>query len=217
MVRDCWIIGLVMVTAGLSGCGKTPDAQVATGPEPGAPATHCMDAIAVIDLNVVAEEIGARRKITESLKQREAELVHQLNGFRDELGRRVTEIKTQSDSDLNDQNQSDLDKTLAENEAKISLQAQAAQTQLAAHHARLKLQLLNQVRPVAFQVAQSRGLSIVMTTSQVYAVAPERDITQEVIQAIQQLNDSNLSQAPPPRDPGIRLAEMPGGGEFMPR
>ncbi len=216
MVRDRWIIGLLLFTLSVIGCGKKPDARVSTGPEPVA-AENPVDAIAVIDLNVVAEEIGARYKINQSLKLRETELVNQLNGFRDELGRRVDEVRASYGEDLNDQNLSALDKTLAENQEKVTLQAQAAQTQLAAHHARLKMQLLNQVRPVAYKVAQARGLSIVMTTSQIYAVAPDRDITQEVIEAIKQLNDSNVSQLPAPSDPGTRIAEMPGGGEFMPR
>ena len=216
MFRIHWMIGLLLIATGLPGCGKKPDAQVAGEPASTDETALKTDAIAVIDLNVVAEEIGARTKINESLKQRESELVTQLNGFRDELGRQADDLRDQLGSDLNDHAQSELDKMLAENQVKVNLQAQAAQSQLNAHHARLKLQLLEQVRPVAWKVARARGMSIVMTTSQVYAAGPERDITQEVVEAIRQLNDNATSAAPAPADPGIRVAEMPGGGEFMP-
>ena len=78
MFRIHWMIGLLLISTGLPGCGKKPDAQVSGEPASSDATALKTDAIAVIDLNVVAEEIGARTKINDSLKQRETELVAQL-------------------------------------------------------------------------------------------------------------------------------------------
>ncbi len=211
------LVPLLIVLLPLAGCGRKTDNRSVTeaGPPPGF--ASIPDRVAVIDLNIVAEEIGARRKITESLKRRELELMGQLDGFRDELVRRADEVKASYGSDLNDQRQTELDQLLSENDSKVALQAQAAQVQLASYHAQLKLKLLNEVRPVAWQVAESHDMSIVMTTSQVYAVSPERDITREVIEEIRKRNTTESTSLLAPADGGIRVAEMPGGGEFLPR
>lgn len=218
MFRTFGVLCLVSTLCVPCGCKqKTASTEVPADSGGAATATGFSDAIAVIDLNLVAEEIGARQKINESLIKREVELVGQINGLRDELERRATEVKARLDGDMNQQSQSDLDKMLVENQAKVDLQAQAAQAQLTTHHAMLKKQLLDQVRPVAFQVARTHGLSIVMTTSQVYAASPERDITQEVIREINRLNQAELTPMTSGEDPGIRVADMPGGGDFLPR
>ncbi len=218
MFRTNWFLCLVVTTLFFSGC-KQKTASTETPVDSGGTASTAglSDAIAVIDLNLVAEEIGARQKINESLKKRELELVGQINGLRDELERRTVEIKAKLDGDMNEQSQGDLDKMLVENQAKVELQANAAQAQLTTHHGLLKQQLLNQVRPVAYQVARSHGLSIVMTTSQVYAASPERDITQEVVREIRRINEAESTILSSSKDPGIRVADMPGGGDFLPR
>jgi Skp family chaperone for outer membrane proteins len=222
MYRTIGLLAVAVISSWLGGCrqqtSSTASAPEGTAGSEAATACNCADAIAVIDLNIVAEEIGARQKISESLRQRETELVGQLNSFREELDRRVDEIRVKSGSDLNQAVQTDLEKLMTENQARISLQAQAAQAQLTTHHANLKQQLLNQVRPVAWQIAKSHGLSIVMTTGQVYAAAPERDITTEVVQEIRRLNEAeSTSVSPLLLDSGVRIAEMPGGGDFLPR
>lgn len=218
MFRTNWFLCLVVTTLVLGGCKqKAAPTETTADPVGTTSAAGLSDAIAVIDLNVVAEEIGARQKINESLKKRETELVGQISGLRDELDRRTVEVKAKLDGDMNQQSQGDLDKMLYENQAKVELQAQAAQAQLTTHHGLLKKKLLDQIRPVAYQVAKSHGLSIVMTTSQVYAASPERDITQEVIREILRINEAESTALTTVKDPGIRVADMPGGGDFLPR
>lgn len=173
------------------------------------------DLIAVIDLNVVAQEIGAQTKIDLSLKQKEEELLSRFNGLQAELGRKVALLKSEN-KDLNDQAQNELDQLTAENQGKLTLQAQAAQSQLLAFHSGLKQKLLSQIRPVAFQVAQEKGMQIVLTVGQVYAAGPNVNITHDVVKRIKEINESVAAKQPQQEKPN-RVANLPGGGEFTPR
>ncbi len=173
------------------------------------------DLIAVIDLNVVAQEIGAQTKIDLSLKQKEEELLSRFNGLQAELGRKVALLKSEN-KDLNDQAQNELDQLTAENQGKLTLQAQAAQSQLLAFHSGLKQKLLSQIRPVAYQVAQEKGMQIVLTVGQVYAAGPNVNITHDVVKRIKEINESVAAKQPQQEKPN-RVANLPGGGEFTPR
>ncbi len=173
--------------------------------------------IAVIDLNLVAQEIGARAKIDMLLDKREQELMTQFNGLKAELDRREMNLRGSFNDDLNDDQQNELDKLRAENLNKLNVQAQAASTRLAGFHAQLKQKLLNDIRPIAYQVASDQGMKIVLTAGQVYAAGPNVDITEAVIKQIQQINAANPeSEDLAPQEPVARVGHMPGGGEFVP-
>lgn len=173
--------------------------------------------IAVIDLNLVAEEIGARTKIDVALDKREQELLAQFNGLQLELTRREADLRDSFNEDLKDDQQNELDRLRAENQSKLNLQAQTASTRLAEFHTQLKQKLLNDIRPVAYQVAQDEGMKIVLTVGQVYAAGPNVDITQAVIKHIQAVNAANPETTDvTPRGPDDRIGLMPGGGEFVP-
>lgn len=175
------------------------------------------DAIAVIDLNVVAEEIGARQKINDSLRVRETELSNQLSSFQEDLEGKLEAYRSGLSAESSEQDKAKLNEMLLQNRSLVAKQAQAAQAQLAGYHASLNQTLFDQVRPVAFQVARSRGLSIVMTTNQVYAASPERDITHQVVEEIQRLNSTGEAAVSAVVEaPETRVAELPGGGQFMP-
>ena len=198
----------LVVLAGCQGQKSEDDSQAA--------ATNLTpELIAVIDLNVVAQEIGAQTKIDLSLKQKEAELLKKFNGLKAELGRRVSDFQA-ANGDLNDHQQNELDEMATKNQSTLTLQAQAAQSQLLAHHAQLKQKLLAQIRPVAYNVAQEKGMQIVLTVGQVYAAGPNVDITQDVVKRVQAINDS-AAEYKIAEEPPTRVAKLPGGGEFMPR
>jgi Skp family chaperone for outer membrane proteins len=208
--RIIGILGFLLLMAGCNRQNDNAEEQAASKPQP------LQELIAVIDLNVVAQEIGAQAKIDRSLKEKEQELLEQFNGLREELGRRVTDLQ-QAGQDLNDQQKIRLQSLTAENRNKLTLQAQAAQSQLLAHHSQLKQKLLAQIRPVAYSVAQEKGMQIVLTVGQVYAAGPNVDITQDVVKRIQTLNKSAATEMPGGGTDGQRVAVLPGGGDFMPR
>ena len=156
--------------------------------------TSAQALIAVIDLNVVAQEIGAQEKIDRSLTDKKAELAN-----------RVTDYETNFRGESSGQ------------EDAIKRQAQLAQTQLLAHHAQLKQQLLAQIRPVAYLAAQERGMEIVLTAAQVYAAGPNVDITQDVVKRIQRMNQlGDEEKSVDLKESPVRVAELPsGGGDFQ--
>ena len=187
-MRICWL-GLVIMIAGCNGKSEEAKEEQTTNKSP-------QTLIAVIDLNVVAHEIGAQDKIDRSVMDKKAELANRMADY---------EIKLSGEP--------------ADQEMAIKRQAQLAQTQLLAHRAQLKQQLLAQIRPVAYLAAQERGMEIVLTAAQVYAAGPNVDITQDVVKRIQSINQSteNGSSAALEESP-VRLAELPGGGgDFQPQ
>jgi len=204
---------LLCLMVAVSGCNKKEKKEESKSAE--APATIASELIAVIDLNRVAQEIGAQAKIDLSLKNKEQELLTRFNGLKAELSRRVTELKS-GKSDLNDQKQNELDQMTVEHQNKLTLQAQVAQSQLLAHHSGLKQKLLSDIRPVAYQVARDKGMQIVLTVGQVYAAGPQVNITSDVVTRIKEINEKNaVSQKSEPETP--RVAVLPHGGEFTPR
>ncbi|MCP4891324.1 MAG: hypothetical protein GY904_32605 [Planctomycetaceae bacterium] len=187
-MRICWL-GLVIMIAGCNGKSEEAKEEQTTNKSP-------QTLIAVIDLNVVAHEIGAQDKIDRSVMDKKAELANRMADY---------EMKLSGEP--------------ADQEMAIKRQAQLAQTQLLAHRAQLKQQLLAQIRPVAYLAAQERGMEIVLTAAQVYAAGPNVDITQDVVKRIQIINQSteNGSSAGLEESP-VRLAELPaGGGDFQPQ
>lgn len=204
---------LLCIALAVAGCNKKEKEDTDKAAAVAAPASS--DLIAVIDLNVVAQEIGAQAKIDVSLKNKEQELLSRFNGLKTELERKVADLKMNSDN-LNDQQQNELDQLTVENQNKLTLQAQAAQSQLVAHHSQLKQKLLAEIRPVAYQVAQEKGMQIVLTVGQVYAAGPNVNITNDVVKRIREINESAAAMAEPAEAPP-RYAELPGGGEFTPR
>ena len=211
MSRSLNLICLLCLAVAISGCNKkdkeeTTEAAIFAPPK---------DLIAVIDLNVVAEEIGAQTKIDFLLKKKEEELINRFNGLKEELRRKVDSLST-ANQDLNDQKQNALDELTAENQNMLTLEMQAAQTQLVAFHSQLKQKLLGEIRPVAYQVAQEKGMQIVLTVGQVYAAGPNVNITYDVAKRIKKNNEASAANEKPAKQPP-RVAELPGGGEFTPR
>lgn len=181
MNRNIGHVGLILCVFSLLGCNAEEKTDKAAAKDEQAPP---VEVIAVIDLNIVAQEIGAQEKIDFAMRTKKEELEARLG-----------------------------------NEKREALQDQAIQSQLLAHHTKLKQQFLSQVRPIALAVAQDQGMQMVMTTAQVYATVPGNDITQAVVRQIRVLNQTppqNLgSESQPPK---AKLAQLPhGNGEFIPR
>ncbi len=208
------LLTLLLIAVLLSGCSRT--VAVDSEPEGTVPTDQQTTPfnVAVIDINEVARQIGAMDKIRFAMAEFELELQSQLNMIKDRLDEEVESKKKAYNNDLNQQAAGELDSLLAKHQSSLEQQTFAANSQLAAHHNQLKLKLLNQVRPIAYQVANERGMSVVLTTAQIYAATPTADITNEVVQRIQQINAVTESSSDDDRPK--RLANLPGGGDFKP-
>ena len=171
--------------------------------------------IAVVDINEIARQIGAMEIIQQSMIDLEMELKTKLSQYKSDLDQEYQDRRKEYSDDLNDQAQDELDSLLVKHRGSFSEQSMLAQNQLAAHHNQLKKKLLNQVRPVAYEIANKKGMSVVMTTSQVYAAGPSSDITEAVAKRINELNSGNSAEKQARE--GKRVADLPGGGAFLPR
>jgi len=190
------------------GCNRTGHSVSQSDPpqDPPQPA----ELIAVIDINEVARQIGAMDEIRQSLAEYQSDLTSKLNSFKDELNQQYLDEQERRTDDLNAHESGELDEMLAKHQRAISQQALLAENQLAKHHNQLTNRLIDQIRPVAFEIASEQGMQVVLTTAQIYAAGPQTDITQAVAQRMnQQKAKSDEKKAAAPR-----VAELPGGGEF---
>ena len=155
-----------------AGCNQS--ASVSSSPSAGA--------VAVIDLDAIAQRLGSDKQILDSISKRQTSLSQQLVDLAKSYNAQIEEKK----------------KTLAEpaTEAEVKVASwqkqananlnkvkQQAESDLKNHQAQLIAQFREQIKPVARRVAQKRGLSVIVTKNDnvLYDVAPGADITEEVI------------------------------------
>lgn len=158
-----------------TGCEQAP--PTASTPQPG---------IAVIDLDEVAKQLGRDKQIVTAIRQREAALKNKLV----EMAKAYTEQIEKHRKAAPVENQDKKSVQLAQYEQQATKQIKTAQVQAQRDLTRTKGLLVKQfrdaVRPAARQVAQKRGLTVIVTKqdSLLYDFAPESDITNEVVEVL---------------------------------
>jgi Skp family chaperone for outer membrane proteins len=202
----------------LGGCSRgTDDASATDSPPPATADSPNGWGIAVVDLNEVARQIGAFDKIDHSLGEIQGELANRLNDLKAQLDEEYSRQRDQLPTDLNETQQSQLDALLTRHQQNLRQQTQLAYNHLATQHDQLKLRLINEVRSVAYEVAHELGRSYVFTSAQLYAADPRADITQKVIERINERNQAAQAKANGAGPPSVpHVAELPGGGQFNP-
>ena len=168
------ILGCCVVVASMIGCG--PDGSLGTS-------SRGSGAVAVIDLDAVAKELGRDRQIEEALKQREASLANQLTTMNANYQQQIDE-KARAMGAANHPQVTTMKQTASQNLVKAKQQAQDNFEQ---YKQELVGRFREEVRPVAGNVAESRGLTVTVTKNDtVYDFSPGVDITAEVIQRLRQ-------------------------------
>ncbi len=203
--------GVILLTGLLiTGCSTTADSVASNNEEQQSNTT-----IAVVDINEIARQIGATDLIQQSVSQFESKIKSELQEFKARLDQEYDVRQASISSDLNVQNQEELNALQVTHQTALSKESMLWQSQLNAHHNKLRRDLLDQIRPVAYQIANEQGMSIVLTTSQVYAAGPAADITKQVAARINTHNrEIGVS---PATDNTQRVADLPGGGAFQPQ
>ncbi|RIK81367.1 MAG: hypothetical protein DCC67_08255 [Planctomycetota bacterium] len=154
----------------LLGCGSR---HVVETPEIGA--------VAVIDLDAVAARLGSDKQIVQAMAERKTTLNQQLvdlsKSYVDQIEQRK---KTLDEAQRTDVALASWQQQANANLAKVK---QQAELDLQRHQAELVAQFRQQIKPTARKVAQSRGLSVIVTKNDgvLYDFAPAVDITEEVI------------------------------------
>jgi Skp family chaperone for outer membrane proteins len=163
--------------------------------------TTTVGAVAVIDLDEIARRLGSDKQIVSSISQRQTSLSQQLVDLAKNYKQQIEEQQKK----LSDAGDKKGDVTLAnwqqQANAKLNEVKQQAEVQLQQHRATLIAQFREEIKPAARRVAQSRGLSVIVTKndSVLYDFAPATDITDAVVaelQASRQQPAPAVAQAP---------------------
>ena len=196
------------------GCShKAADVPATKVAESVKPTSATAFSIAVIDLDRVADGIGAVDKMRVALQQFEQKTVADLQqscatlfGESVPAGSNFAEFD-KSAAPL-------IDRLSAEQQKEFAKHLRMAQNQLLARQKQVRDDFLNEVRPYAFQIARDQGCQLVLTTDQVYVATEQVDITDEVVRRISAINaaaatgnSSAATTASPP-------AKLASGGSF---
>jgi Skp family chaperone for outer membrane proteins len=146
------------------------------------PAPQATGAVAVIDLDAIAHRLGSDKQIVDSIAQRQTSLSQQLVDLAKSYNAQIEE-KKKTLADPPEEAEVKVASWQKQANANLNKVKQQAEVDLKNHQAQLIAQFREQIKPVARKVAQSRGLSVIVTRNDnvLYDVAPGADITQEVI------------------------------------
>ena len=140
-------------------------------------------AVAVIDLDAIAQRLGSDKAIVQSISEKQSSLSQQLV----QLAKSYNEQIAERQKALPEPTAEETKLTLAnwQQQANQSLNKvkQQAELDLQRHRANLIAQFREEIKPAARRVAQARGLSVIVTRndSVLYDYSPAANITDAVI------------------------------------
>ncbi len=173
---------------GLVGCGWMP-----TG------SSSQKGGVAVIDLREVAQAVGASSQVTDMIKFREASLNTALGKLTTDLKEKIEEKKAEFGEELSEEQTKSLQQDALAAGRSLQQARQQAQANLSKYTADLEMTFRAKVRPIAQEIAAKKGYSVVIPKNEalLLSVAPESDITNDVIVALQSLNEKSVAEPKP--------------------
>lgn len=176
---------------GLTGCGWMPGGANAQ-----------KGGVAVVDLREVAKAVGASSQVTDMIKFREVSLNNALGKLTADLNEAIQEKKAEFGEELSDEQTKELQKNAVAANMKMQQARQQAQANLTKYTTDLEVTFRAKVRPIAQEIAAKKGYSIVIPKNEglLLSVAPESDITNDVIVALQSLNDKTIAEPKPAQE-----------------
>jgi Skp family chaperone for outer membrane proteins len=162
-----------LVVAASSGCNR----------QSGSGGTTSVGAVAVIDLDAIAQRLGSDKQIAEAITKRQTSLSQQLVDLAKRYNEQIAEQKKKLAETAPEQEQVTLANWQQQANANLSKVKQQAELDLQRHRAQLIAQFRDEIKPAARRVAQCRGLSVIVTKndSVLYDFAPAADITDAVV------------------------------------
>lgn len=173
---------------GLTGCGWMPSGS-----------SEKTGGVAVIDLREVAKAVGASSQVTDMIKFREVSLNNALGKLTADLKEKIEEKKAEFGEELSEEQTKQLQQEAMRAGQNLQQARQQAQANLSKYTTDLELTFRAKVRPIAQEIAAKKGYSVVIPKNDnlLLSVAPESDITNEVILALQSLNDKTVAEPKP--------------------
>lgn len=191
----------LLVCLSLAGCGQpsadvsdladlTADSQTAqtirdvelgnSDPPIVVPTTAPRSSIAVIDVNDVAARVGVLDDINLRVRQKELEAKAQFTALQTNFAREYASAQQQIGPEPTEQDQAQLYALQQRHMQELNTQWHVLQNEVVDLHNELKKDFLDSVRAVALAVAKNNGMTTVLTTSQVFSMDEQADITADV-------------------------------------
>jgi Skp family chaperone for outer membrane proteins len=160
----------------------------------GSTPTTAVGAVAVIDLDEIARRLGSDKQIVNSISQRQNSLSQQLVDLSKSYSQQIEEQKKKLAESGDAKGGVTLANWQHQANAKLNEVKQQAELQLQQHRATLVAKFREEIKQEARRVAQSRGLSVIVTKNDnvLYDFSPAADITDAVIAELQ----ASRQQAP---------------------
>ena len=188
------VLGLLLVAT--IGCSKFTGGDNATN-------TNGQGNVAIIDLDMVAKQLGYDTQIAGAIQQQKSSLQKQLGVIKANFEQELTKTKNQiGESPTPEQAKQFQQSNLVANQ-KFSQEAKKANLLLNRYSAQVIQQFRNTVKTTARQVAADKGLSIILTKNDIvfdYDMAV--DITDAVIERMRAEQSSNTNNQSTPTDAG---------------
>jgi Skp family chaperone for outer membrane proteins len=162
-----------LTTLMLAGCNR----------QSGSTVNHAAGAVAVIDLDAIAQRLGSDKQIAEAITKRQTSLSQQLVDLAKRYNEQIAEQKKKLAETAAEQEKVTLATWQQQANANLTKVKQQAELDLQRHRVQLIAQFREEIKPAARRVAQSRGMSVIVTKndSVLYDFAPAADITDAVV------------------------------------
>lgn len=176
------LAGCLFLTLGLLvGCQQQAPQQQSAGQSSSKGTTG---SVAVIDLDLVAQELGQDKRISQTLTARQANLQLQLKQLAQGYQQQITQ--QQQTKAASPEGAVQLASFQREANAKLNEARQQVTRDLATQRSQLIANFRASIKPYAREAARARGLTVIVTNndSVIYDYVASVDITDDVVKAI---------------------------------
>jgi len=140
-------------------------------------------AVAVVDMNEVAERLGRDAKIQNALEAKQKELSDELNSVQKNLAEQLEKARSQAGEQPSDEASQRLAELSREARRRLTETRQKASEAFGRKRDELAQRFREEVKPYAREAARKRGMSLVIPYSDnnVLTMAPSVNITDDVV------------------------------------
>lgn len=136
--------------------------------------------IAVIDVNDIAGRVGMLDDINQRVRQKETEAQARFAALQAKFAQEYAATQQQFGPEPGEQDQAELYALQQRHMQELNTQWHLLQNEAVDLHNELKKDFLDSVRSVALAVAKTKGMTTVLTSSQVFSMDEQCDITADV-------------------------------------
>ncbi len=198
----------------INGCSRSEATSAVTeeGSAGGDSETPAKAGIATIDVNKIARDSGKLAEINLAIDQKGREFDLILEGVRKIHLQDLNKLEAEHGKDPSEAQLKEIAALRLKQSNEYNRRWQETRLQLTAIKQRLDEQFLSNVQPIAKEIAEQKGLSVVIRKENVFCTADQFDITNSVAEKF-------LEVFPKPKGQAVEnVAKMPiHGGSFVPR